>query len=50
MCFADKSLDGVLQHLPANHEEEVSRVYIITYASVTVERENHIVYRYREAL
>ena len=36
MWFSDKSINDVLQHLPANHEQELCRVHSITYARMTI--------------
>ena len=38
----DESLKDILQHLPAYHKQEFSRVHTIPYASMTIVKENYI--------
>lgn len=41
--FSDKSVEDVLQHLSANHEQELCLVHTITCVRVTIVKKNHII-------
>ena len=36
MCFSEESVKDVLQHLSANHEQELCRLHTNTYAKMTI--------------
>ena len=43
LVFTNKSMKGVLQHLQANHEQELCHLATIAYAKMTVVKKNRIV-------
>ena len=40
MWFTDENVNDILQHLPANHEQELRRIHRITYTKMTIVRKN----------